>query len=372
MSHCLGFRHYATVLQMLSPVGQTDLAMRVHEERMSQISAFMVPDAKERGRFLAKVSTSLEPAAFPPLETIFEVGDSAVRMYFLERGLVSATNEKADLFGSVKQSGSYFGLDALVPDARHRFGAQTLTFGVTFSLLSKGLHEVLNSAEYPQTRQRLRVHCIKYHLRALCRHIVHLAKVEMLVCNDGVTLRLGERVFPTKAALEAYKTLLKKSPNAKAYNDLRSKVLKQIYMAKFSRVSQVNQAQLCKFIGPDISFHQKAVNISLREETEHLLKQPKELDDDDDDDRYEPSPREKPRSTREHGSRNATHSGNSSQMKHLQRQLEGKISDMRTEMNRQLEDMRAGIVSELDSRFERKLDSRFERMESLILELAAK
>jgi CRP-like cAMP-binding protein len=353
---------------MLSPVGQTDLAMRVHEERMSQIRAFMVPDANERGRFLAKVSTSLEPAAFPPLETIFGVGDSAAQIYFLERGLVSATNEKADLFGSVKQSGSYFGLDALVPNARHRFGAQTLTFAVTFSLLSTVLHEVLNSAEYPQTRQRLRTHCIKYHLRAFCRHIVHLAKVEQLICKDGVTLRLGERVFPSKAALEEYKALLKKAPHPKIYNDLRSKVLKQIYMMKFSRASHNNQAELHKFIGPGISFRHKAVRISLREGTEHIISHPDEVqpsargDGADDDIGSEPPPKGKPRPTKkDHGSRNATHAGNSDE---VMVELE--------QMKRQLEDMRSGIVSELDSRFQEKLDSRFERMENLILELATK
>ena len=77
---------------MLSPVGQTDLAMRVHEERMSQIRAFMVPDANERGRFLAKVSTSLEPAAFPPLETIFGVGDSAAQRYCIPEIRLSCSN----------------------------------------------------------------------------------------------------------------------------------------------------------------------------------------------------------------------------------------------------------------------------------------
>ena len=227
--------------------------MRVHESRMSQIDIFNVDDQKERARFLAKISIALEPAAFPPLEIIYEGGDSALRIYFLERGLVGAKNDSDD-HGSLKKSGSNFGADAIVPNARHRYGATTLTYVVVFSLSSVALHEVLHSGEYPETKQRMRSHIVKYHLRAFCRQIVHLAKIENLLLPDGKAISVDERTFKSKAEVAAYKKTLKKSPGLSHYVSLRSKVRQQINANKFSKKSQHNQAQLAKVLGPKISF----------------------------------------------------------------------------------------------------------------------
>jgi len=246
-------RHYAAVLQTLSPVGQTELAMRVHESRMSRLGIFNVDDQKERARFLAKISIALEPAAFPPLEIIYEGGDSALRIYFLERGLVGAKNDSDD-HGSLKKSGSNFGADAIVPNARHRYGATTLTYVVVFSLSTVALHEVLHSGEYPETKKSMRSHIVKYHLRVFCRQIVYLAKMENLLLPDGKAISVDERTFKSKAEVAAYKKTLKKSPNLSHYVSMRSKVMQQINANKFSRKSRHNQAQLAKVLGPKIVF----------------------------------------------------------------------------------------------------------------------
>jgi hypothetical protein len=61
-------KYYASLIGMLSPSLQRELAMRVHEQRMSSIPSLCVSDPLERTRFLADVVIALKPAVFPPHE----------------------------------------------------------------------------------------------------------------------------------------------------------------------------------------------------------------------------------------------------------------------------------------------------------------
>ena len=87
-------KHYADVLENMSPLLQGEVARHSHSSWLYTIPFFMAENVEERERFIVEVALQLEPKAFAPNEMVFREGDVAWLLCLAVSLLLASSLEK--------------------------------------------------------------------------------------------------------------------------------------------------------------------------------------------------------------------------------------------------------------------------------------
>jgi hypothetical protein len=159
-------KHYASVIDLLCPSIQRELAWQSHGQWASKIEIFNAKDAGERQKFLTGLAMIMEQDARAPQDIIFSPGEYASSMFVVVKGVVVLSHTERTTFKTHGRMSS-FGEEMLLAEGRRLRTAVSLTFLDVMVLHKAPFDEMLEEFwdVFPQTRKLIRRAVLKLGLR---------------------------------------------------------------------------------------------------------------------------------------------------------------------------------------------------------------
>lgn len=172
-----------------------------HLQQLRSLSAFPLAQ-------LDRLASDLSVRSFKKNDTVFDQDQKATRVYLLLSGVVRVSylsSHERHTIVNLLPAGEFFGLDSLLPKARHAFRCEAFENCVVGAIRPEAFIETLLGVEYHtflrwyaatmQSGRRMYIHCIKgigLDLRKrLALELINLAERFGVAVESGVAIVLN-------------------------------------------------------------------------------------------------------------------------------------------------------------------------------------